>query len=132
MSLLETLGHVKINLYLVHHILFVQTQWCSYSTPVNLSGPEFLPHLSRRNTYPPYSSTVPISHYNNMVIFQIARVCYTCSLTLIYCSFQYSTMHNQGDDDGSSFTSISEVITKSIMDSSKVINLSYKYCCVTA
>lgn len=37
---------------------------------------------------------------------------------LIYCSFQYPTMHSYGDDDGSSFTSISEVIIESIIDSS--------------
>ena len=45
-----------------------------------------------------------LSHYSYMVILFI----------IAYCSFQYPAMCNQGDDDGSSFTSVSEVIIESI------------------
>ena len=80
--------------------LYVQAQWRSYSTPVTLSGPEPFLQLTRRNTYPPYSSAMTMSHYdNNIVIFSHLVVCYTSPLTciLIYGLFQYATMHNQGD-----------------------------------
>ena len=111
--------------------LYVQAQWRSYSTPVTLSGPEPFLHLTRRNTYPPYSSAMTMNHYdNNTVIFCHLVVCYTSPFTciFIYGLFQYATMHNQGDDDGSSFTSISEVN----IESSKVIRLNCKCVCIAA